>query len=187
MKCVQLGYIASMKIENWENVTLGKAEFVEAQARRLLDFTIESLDRIRTEANTCLQWLFGTIAGAAGLAATSIEKKGPWSISISLVVVSLFSAVVAVELIRSVKTVDIWPPGNEPDNLITEEFMEQPENLARLMEAASLQHRIEHNRALNMTLGSSVDLARRRFAYIPMGFFCSILVIELVSRFLPLK
>tara|TARA_R100000750_G_C2343891_1_gene95417 strand:- start:1976 stop:2506 length:531 start_codon:yes stop_codon:yes gene_type:complete len=158
------------KLKNFENVTLEKAEYVEKQAERTLEFAMESRKLLTQEAHTTINWLFAIILGCSGYTATLLESRHiPWWLVITLFFVTLISGWQAVSLFSiSLTARELIPPGNVPKNLITDSMLQYDIKWIRLAESVTLQERIQLAQDHNHDSANAVNKSRWVIAFLPI-------------------
>ena len=116
-----------------------KLDFIEAQAKTLTAFRLETMELLNKRAHTLITLQLGGGGALASLAATLIEKSAPcW------VVLGLVTAAVGLLLLAAIGawlclfTAPIVPPGNTPKNLYESEL--EVDDL-RAAELSGLQQR----------------------------------------------
>jgi hypothetical protein len=159
-----------IELKHCENVTLEKAEFIEAKVQEMYDFVMESRKCLNDEAHTTLNWLFAIIVGGSGYAVTQIvENKMQWWVMTPIVVMVVVCVVQSIRLFHgALRASAVVPKGNEPKNLITDKLLQYDVEWMKIAEAASMQERITEILAHNRRMGSAVN--QSRWAVVGMPF-----------------
>jgi acyl-CoA hydrolase len=84
-------------------VTEEQAAFIEEKTKAIFDYTIDCLDRARSEANNLLQWYFGAIAGGVALA-SELRTEGFVVLAIGVATAVAAAATFACLLISEMKS-----------------------------------------------------------------------------------
>jgi hypothetical protein len=150
-----------------ENLTSEKAAFIEAKTKEMFDYTIECLDRARTEGNNVLHWLFAVVVGGLGMVGTSFNS-GFWQISVGALSAAGWAAWLAVRLLPSLRSNETMPPGNFSEALNA--MLDEPEYRMRWREARGMDSRITTNLEYVSRLAKAVDSARDKFTWLPLFF-----------------
>ena len=112
-------------ITNYETVTDSKIDYIEAQVLKNFEFRLESMKILSEEAMVTLNWLFALAVTPAGYVLSQADKI-QWWISVPAILCSIASGITAVYLFESaLKTKNIFPAGNEPKNLMSDELASQ--------------------------------------------------------------
>lgn len=141
-------------------------DWVEAQGQRCVEFVVESLDKVRSEATTTLSIL---LAGAGACFFLAIEKWGCDDRlvgSLLAVVVYLFG-LSGVVVWKCLLMADVYPPANDPGQVYSPgcDLLEMREAELRL-----LSQRIQKNTELNQRVGSALNWVRRAMVVTPIIF-----------------
>lgn len=150
-----------------QQITTAQADFVEKKAEELFKYTVECMDRARSEGNNVLQWLFGVITGGMGLIG-ALQPKGHFELAAGTACAIGAASYAAVKLVRKMKSRDTSPPGNLSASLNT--MLDEPAERMRWREACGLDARIQTNLQIVASLADAVDSAREQFARIPAWF-----------------
>ncbi|MFZ4777096.1 MAG: hypothetical protein ACOYM3_17130 [Terrimicrobiaceae bacterium] len=150
-----------------DEITHEKAEFIEQKTELMYRYVLDSYDIAKAEGKNVLQWLFAAVMGGVGLAGT-LMKGGYESIAVGALAASVWAAFSASRLIRSLKSNEISPPGNEAATL--QQIRREPFPRMRWAEAIGLDARNHANRLLVAKICSAVDRARDSIVWIPAWF-----------------
>lgn len=151
-----------IEIKNFQNLTPEKADFIEAKILEMYDFVLESKNRMTTEAHTTLNWLFAIVIGGTSYAVNQIlEDRLQWWLLIPVLLMITAGIIQSVQLFHgALRASAIYPKGNSPKNLITDEFLQHELKWMKLNEAASMQERITDLMAQNRRTGDTINRAR---------------------------
>ena len=141
-----------IEIKNFDAVTPEKAEYIEQQAEKVLEFTMDSRAKLTAEAHTTLNWLFAIIVGTAGYVVTLLEHEQGllWWLIVPLAGAAAASACQAVRLFQgALQTLPVLPLGNDPKNLLVDELITYDLEWIRVAELSLLQERIDKAREHN--------------------------------------
>lgn len=173
--------------EKLRDLTPERIAFIEGQATRCHDFTLESREILGKQAVTTLQWYFGIIVGGSGYLMTLLRSEKPGDPSLAWLIVPIFGAIliaicVAFFLLRkALQARELYPRGNEPKNFATPELAAQDDHWIHCCEVAALQGRIEENMVHNQSVASAVNRARRVLAVLPPGTLILALLWRLIA------
>jgi len=163
-----------IELKHCEHMTQDKAEFIEAKINDMYDFVLDSRKCLNQEAHTTLNWLFAIIVGGAGYAVTQIveNKMQLWVVTpiAIMVVVCIWQAIRLFQ--GALQASSIYPKGNEPRNLLTDQFVSSDLHWMRLAEAANLQERISDALSHNRKMGDAINHAR--WAVVLMPFVAAV-------------
>jgi hypothetical protein len=146
-------------------VTEEQAAFIEEKTKAIFDYTIDCLDRARSEANNLLQWYFGAIAGGVALA-SELRTEGFVVLAIGVATAVAAAATFACLLISEMKSRFTMPPGNTAENL--RELLKDPMPRMRWLECLGMDGRTANNTRVVDDIAEAVDKARRRFSLLPL-------------------
>jgi hypothetical protein len=140
-----------------------KSRYVEDKANELFRFVLESRKQLASEALTTINWLFLVMIGSFGFLPKLLDMTSPvkWWLIAPLIVGACYSGIVAARLFcRAMRFPQVLPPGNDPKNLLTDDFMEYDMAWMRAAETASMQERIDAARAHNVCVADATTDAR---------------------------
>ena len=171
-------------LTNFDNVTVEKVDFIEAQVQKNLEFRLESMKILSDQAMVTLNWLFALAVTPAGFVfskATEIE----WWIAIPALLCSIASGATAVYLFENaLKMKSIIPAGNEPKSLLSDGVMELTTNEIRVLEICNNQDRIEIVAGHNEKAGTAINNARIAIIAITGGCILLLGVLYVLDAFL---
>lgn len=144
-----------------------QAEFIETKTKQLFDYTIECLDRARTDGNNVLQWLFGVITGGLAIIG-AVWTKEYYVLAVGFAFSVGAAAYAATKLVPALSSRETMPPGNTAAALNV--MLDDTPERMRWREAKNMDDRIEKNRTAVQSITTAVDNARVRLARIPAWF-----------------
>jgi hypothetical protein len=151
------------------HVTEAKVDFVEVQVNKNLEFRLESMNMLSTQAMVTLNWLFALVVTPAGYVFSKADEID-WWIAFPALTCSASSAAAAVYLFHNALRVKSFiPTGNEPRNLLKTELMAASMNQIRIAEIWNIQERLEIVKAHNARAARALDNARTAIIAITCG------------------
>lgn len=101
------------------NMTKEQLEFVKDEADKTMEFHLKNLEALQQEAHVTLTFLFVVISASFSGATALFQKEGAaiWAWAMTLLCFYLGSIAIYLTM-RCLKTKELWPPGNTPNNLI---------------------------------------------------------------------
>lgn len=158
-------------LSNCDDVTPEKAEFIELKIGEMYDFALESKRLLCNEAHTTLNWLFAIVVGGTSYAVNQIvDGKVQWWLLIPVLLMVTAGVIQSVLLFHgALRALGIYPKGNSPQNLITDDFMQLDLKWMRLNEAAAMHERIKSLLDQNRSTGKAIN--RARWCVVILPFF----------------
>jgi hypothetical protein len=150
-----------------DELTTEKAEFIEQKTELMYRYVLDSYDTAKTEGKNVLQWLFAAVMGGLGLTG-ALMKDGYESFAAGAFAASVCAAFSASRLIRSLKSNEMSPPGNEASQL--QKIRHETFPRMRWAEALGLDSRNKKNLSTVEHLCMAVDRARDSIVWIPAWF-----------------
>lgn len=143
-------------------------DFFEAEAKENAAFHITCAETLMREANTFLNLLLAGAGGALALMVTLAEKLAPTWQTFGTAAISVYLfLLVGLLLLKCLRVRPIYPPANEPKNLMQEDFsIEQ----IRKAEMKARQFCIDANRHRNDEVGLWLNRCRGMTAATPLIF-----------------
>jgi hypothetical protein len=159
-------------VTNLTEVSMEPMEYFEQQAAKTTAFHLESIETLNKRAHTLVTLLLGG-AGAVGTVAIGMaERNGPWWWLVALFGAMAWLFAVATYIVRKgLMTEVIYPPGNEPANLLPGEG--DLDSLRR-EELKQVGHRINGYVKRNGAIAAALDRAYQFTAATPI--ICGVLV-----------
>lgn len=148
-----------------------KVNWIEKQAAENLKFRLQICETLAKDANNLLTIL---IAAIGTVVAYAIKNAGEGSINsllIGAIAMAAWLMIVAVVLVlKCIMTSDLFPPGNEPSNLMLENYtLEQIKNF----ELENVEKSIIHTKNRNQKTAYWLDKARLAAIASPLIFIFS--------------
>jgi hypothetical protein len=143
-------------------------DFFEAEAKENAAFHIACAETLMREANTFLNLLLAGAGGALALMVTLAEKLAPtWQIFGTAATSAYLFLLAGLLLLKCLRVRPIYPPANEPKNLMQDGFsLEQ----IRRAEMKARQTCIDINRIRNDAVGLWLNRCRGMTAATPLIF-----------------
>lgn len=141
-------------------------DWVETRASSNADFHIQCSETLLRESNTLLNIMLGGAGGGIALA-FALHEKGvsAWQIAAIAAASIYFFVIVAVLTWKCLRVRPIYPPANEPQNLLHEDF---DLDAIRRVELRNRQACIDANRLRNDEVGLWLNRCRLLAAATPM-------------------
>lgn len=117
-----------------------------------------------------MNWLFALVVTPAGYVVTKTQEI-PWWIAVPSIMCSITSGLTAIYLFRNALSADqnVFPPGNEPKNLINDNAFEGDVKWLRLAELCNLQERIDIVAEQNERVATAINMARWAIVFITVA------------------
>lgn len=142
-------------------------DYIEAQAAKLTAFRLETMELLNKRAHTLVTLLLGGGGALAAFGIGLLEKQAqPWIVAGVLCAAMLLFVVAGVGAWRCLSTEVVYPPGNEPLNLLPYRLQL---DAMRLAELSSLQVRQEGWAAGNSRKGLWLNRLYMATALIPLA------------------
>jgi hypothetical protein len=156
--------MTELSTETVEKMDATSLEFIESQATLTFDFVMESRALLHKEALTTMNWLIGIMIGSFTLAVSILDKWHPskawllWGLGTALI----GSSASALNLLfTALLTSNVLPPGSEPKNLMTADWINANINSLRWATTKNMQEKIDVTRSRNHEVGESINLSRK--------------------------
>lgn len=154
----------------FDTMTDEKSRYIEEQVNKLFDFFMESRQQLSGEAHTTLNWLFVVMIGSCGYLPTLLDFKSPfqWWLIAPLAIGAALCACEAARLFyHGMQPMAVLPAGNDPKNLLKDEFLEYDIAWMRAAETAQMQERLDVARQHNIAVADSITHARWFLVILP--------------------
>jgi hypothetical protein len=151
-----------------EIMTMEILDYAEASAKENASFHIANADALTRESNVLMNMLLAASAGSLAYFVTLTEKGAVlWlKVGVGATTAYLF-AIAATLLYKCLRIRPIWPPANEPKNLILEGC---DADSVRRAELKNRQACIDLNRDRNDTVGMWLNRCRAMSTGTPIVF-----------------
>jgi hypothetical protein len=145
-----------------------KLDFIEAEAKANVAFHLACADALEKQANIFLTVLLAGAGASFGYLINLTEKAAPKWLLWGLGAASLYLfAMAALTTWKCLRARAIYPPANEPQNLIHDDF---DTDTIRRIELKNRQKCIDLNRIRNDQIGFWLNQCRLLTAFTPLVF-----------------
>lgn len=158
-------------VPDYSQLTGDKLNFIEQQAEKRLSFAFEVRTILRKEAHETLKWLFGIILGSSGFIVSKLaaDKVDQWWIVCPLMFSTVLATIAAVILLeKGMRAVSSPCMGNEPANLVCDDFLSKDGEWVRVSQLHAVQDCINQAKRYNAQLGKYINLSRRLISTLPL-------------------
>lgn len=150
-------------------------DYAEAAAKDNAAFHIANADALARESNALMNMLLAGAGGALAYLVTLTDKGAALWLRAGMAVTVAYLVIVAATLLyKCLRIRPIWPPANEPKNLIQDGFEVE---LVRLAELKNRQTCIDANRDRNDSVGMWLNRCRAMATATPVVFVVAALVV----------
>jgi MFS family permease len=159
--------------ETLKDLSPARVAYIEEQATKCHDFTLESRENLARNSTTTLQWYFGIIVGGCGYLVSMLRNERPEEPSLAWLGLPIaFAVLVAIAVVvwlmrKALLATHLYPRGNEPKNFVTPALAAEDDHWIRCCEVAALQRRIEENLGFNASAARVLNRARLILAGLP--------------------